>query len=178
MRNKVISTILIILFSHFAANAQEGPHNAISFNGVYAGVGYYGYVEYERFLSDNSSVAARIGFVGYSYADSEYEEDGSGPGFGAAYRWYFGKKPMGGFFVGAGLEFVSTSWEYWDYYDGYGSGTSFSVAPTGQIGGRFNIGSSFFIAPSLITGYFVAVSGSESELGLFGGPDLTLGFRF
>lgn len=179
MIRKLAVFVLAILFPSCIVRAQEDPVNSIGLGGLYAVVGYYTYVEYEHFISDNHSFGGRAGLIGYSYEDDEYTEDGSGLGVGAFYRWYFGQKPMGGFFVGIGAEFASTTWDYNDFYTGEGSGSSVSLAPTGQIGGRFNLGSSFFIAPSLVTGYFIAVSGdSESELGFFGGPNVVVGFRF
>lgn len=184
MNRKLIFCVLAAMFSNLAVYAQEDRQNSIGLSGLYAVVGYYSYVEYEHFLTDHSAIAARIGALGYSYEEDEYSEDGSGVGFGGAIRWYFGSQPMGGFFIGTGLEFVSSSWDYDDYYEGTGSGSTFSVAPTAQIGGRFNIGPVFYIAPSLLTGYFIGLS-SESdlandygEIGFFGGPNLALGFRF
>ena len=173
---KKILTLLLLCLPMAVCLAQSEKRNSVGVSFITLPFSSkYIFGEYEFFLSDHAALAARVGYFEYIDDSEDYEETGSGLGWGATFRWYFGNKPMQGFLVGAGFEFFKYEWESDD--GGYGS--AFEVAPHGQVGYRFNFGNVVYLTPSVVVGPTISIATDlDSDASLFAMPVLVIGVRF
>jgi hypothetical protein len=167
--------LLLVLSINSIAFSQNEKRHSIGVNCITAPFeNKYIFGEYEFFFSDHASLSARLGYFEYQDSGDDYDETGSGLGWGATFRWYFGSKPMAGFLVGAGIEFFSYEWETTDG----GFGSAFEASPNGQIGYRFNFGEMIYLTPMVVAGPTISIATDlESEAGVFVMPVVIVGIR-
>lgn len=167
--------ICLFFLSGIIAYSQSEKRHSIGVNFITAPFeSKYIFGEYEFFFSDHASLSARLGYFEYQDTGDDYDETGSGLGWGATFRWYFGSKPMAGFLVGAGIEFFSYEWETTDG----GFGSAFDASPNGQVGYRFNFGEMVYLTPMVVGGPTLSLAtDGEAEASLFVMPVVIIGIR-
>lgn len=179
---------LLILNVPINAHAVEGD-NSIKFTAAFNPVGGIFLLDYERMIANKFSVGGRVGAIDYETDDGSYNEKGDGNGIEATFRWYARGEGFSGFFLGAGLGYWNTDWTWTDPYDtpNKGSGSSTAVDVNFTLGWKIGFGSSpVYFEPSIIAGNFFSVTtdsdtgsdSNESQLGLYAGVGLAIGFAF
>ena len=167
-------------------SASAGNNNTVSFGGNANLVGVVGRVEYEHMIKDRFSVGARVGVLNYTYKDGSYEEDGTGNGVEFIARYYPRAQGFQGFYVGGGIGYWRTNWDYTDPEDtpSRDEGTTSAINANVTVGWKIPLGSGkVYIDPSITVGNFFGIStdsdfDQEPELGLYAGGGVSVGFVF
>ena len=144
-------------------------------------------VEYERMVADKFSLGARLATVDYDYDDGSYEEEGDGSGVEFVAKFFPQGEGFKGFYVGGGIGYWNTEWDWVDPLDApsFGKGESDTLNVNINLGWRILLGTeAVYLDPSFIIGNFIALStdstnnDDEAEFGLYAGVGLSLGVTF
>ena len=186
--NRVLTLGIFILPCLAFSQSEKKNSMGVSIMGLPEIVGANAIIvsgEFERFLNEKNSIAARVEYIGYAYNDkgSDYREkgDGSGGGIGFSYKHFFSSKPYEGFYLGPALELVVLNGTYtytgYSSYE-YGKSTSIAICPNFIAGYRFNFGNSFSVTPSVMLGYRAGIAiDTTGEFSGESGPLAAIGVK-
>lgn len=174
----VLIGLLCSCFAAIASGGKDYNQNLVGVGGqavvgpdVTAGVAT---VAYERTLKANLAIFVKAGTMSWEYDDGYYYEEGDGTGMEVGISWYPSWEGLEGFYIGIGGGIWQTEWDWEEDYS-RGSGDTTSFEGFGRVGYRFILGGNFFLEPSVQLGSWF---GSESELGAYVTPGLSLGATF
>jgi len=151
-------------------------------------------VEYERLITRTLSVYGRGSVLKYKFDDDIDEEDGKGTGVGLGVR-FFPQGGLKGFYVGGGIGHYRSKWDWKDdkgtSFRTEGNGKTSSIQWGGEVGYRFNLGSSISLTPAFNAGSWLGADTTcnqtyptsqtctkEGEAGFYAAISLALGIAF
>jgi len=184
-----LATIAVALLS-FSSNsfAVEG-NNSLKAGFLVNPIGYMLLFDYERMINDTFAVGGRVATVEYTWEEDPYEEDGSGSGIEATFRWYTKRQGFNGFYLGGSVGFWSIDWDWTDPTDSptSGSGTSDVLNLMVNVGWKIGFGSSnWYVDPNIAIGNFFSLTTDstyepeegEGGIGFYAGAGVAIGVAF